>query len=331
MKSYNRMIGAGNNVHVQTPVAAAAVLSAIIILLCITPQSCQAFAPPNSKLGRSSSCFQNVHVSTSNSNYNSIGTITGAIHIDTRISPLLHLSPSMTFLSTQLFAQPEDTDNDTNINNSNNNTNNSNNNSNSNNKNTSKEEKLSSFQKDIQNKFTEDRSYNAFGFLTPLAKSLDSVSGDWALSYADLQPATPRTIEGQAFLATNVCYAVAGIVLAIQGDWFFALLTEMAGIVSFWYHYSQLEFGANREEVRLALLTDYFTAGAALVTGGLYMADMGISGVPLDAVFTGAGAVVCLSLCWVWEFGQPYLFWHSMWHILSAYTGFLVGQAHIGR
>lgn len=80
----------------------------------------------------------------------------------------------------------------------------------------------------------------------------------------------------------------------------------------------------------MALLTDYLTAGAALVTGGLYMTDLGISGVPLDAVITGAGAVACLSLCWVWEFGQPYLFWHSLWHILSAYTGFLVGQAHIG-
>jgi len=312
------MIGAGNNVHVQTP---AAVLSAIIILLCITPPTCQAFAPPNSKLGRSSSYSQ-----VSNTNSNSIGTITGAINIDTRISPLLHLSPSMSFLTTQLFAQPEDTDS-----NNDNKSTNFNNSNNTNTNNNSKEEKLTSFQKDIQEKFTEDRSYNAFGFLTPLAKSLDSVSGDWALSYADLQPATPRTIEGQAFLATNVCYAVAGIVLAIQGDWFFALLTEMAGIVSFWYHYSQLEFGKDREEVRLALLTDYFTAGAALVTGGFYMADMGISGVPLDAVFTGAGAVVCLSLCWVWEFGQPYLFWHSLWHILSAYTGFLVGQAHIGR
>lgn len=194
----------------------------------------------------------------------------------------------------------------------------------------SKEEKLKSFQKDIQEKFKEERSYNTFGILSPIAKTLDEVSGDWALSYADLRPATPRTIEGQAFLATNVGYAAAGLILGVQGDWFFAFLTELAGIVSFWYHYSQLEFGQNREEVRLALLTDYFTAGAALITGGFYMAEMGISGVPLDALITGAAAVVCLSLCWVWEFGYPYLFWHSLWHILSAYTGFLVGQAHIG-
>jgi hypothetical protein len=165
----------------------------------------------------------------------------------------------------------------------------------------SREEKLKSFQRDIQKKFKEERSYNTFGILSPIAKTLDEVSGEWALSYADLRPATPRTIEGQAFLATNVGYAVAGLILGVQGDWFFAFLTELAGIVSFWYHYSQLEFGQNREEVRLALLTDYFTAGTALVTGGLYMAEMGISGVPLDALITGASAVICLSLCWVWE------------------------------
>ena len=136
------------------------------------------------------------------------------------------------------------------------------------------EEKRISFQKDIASEYREERSYNTFGILTPIAKTIDDLSGDWALSYADLSPSTPRTIEGRAFLATNVGYALAGIVLALKGDWFFAGLTELAGIVSFWYHYSQLEFGKDREEVRLALLTDYFTAGSALLTGGFYMIDM---------------------------------------------------------
>ncbi|GFH43897.1 hypothetical protein CTEN210_00370 [Chaetoceros tenuissimus] len=193
------------------------------------------------------------------------------------------------------------------------------------------EEKLLSFQKDIASEYKEERSYNTFGILTPIAKTIDGISGDWALSYADLSPSTPRTIEGRAFLATNVGYALAGIVLALQGDWFFAGLTELAGIVSFWYHYSQLEFGKDREEVRLALLTDYFTAGSALLTGGFYMIDMGINYVPMDALICGALSIVCLSLCWVWEFGVPYLFWHSLWHLFSAYTGFLIGQAHIAN
>ena len=163
------------------------------------------------------------------------------------------------------------------------------------------DEKLKSFQKDIQEKFKQDREYDGFGILTPIAQTIDEFSGDWALSYADLSPSTPRTIEGQVFLATNVAYAVAGLILGYQGDWVFAGLTELAGVVSFWYHFIQLEFGKDRAEVRLALLTDYFTAGVALITGGYYMADMGISAVPFSALLSGGGAIVCLSLCWVWE------------------------------
>mmetsp|Transcript_25311 Transcript_25311/g.31189 ORF Transcript_25311/g.31189 Transcript_25311/m.31189 type:complete len:173 (+) Transcript_25311:393-911(+) len=166
------------------------------------------------------------------------------------------------------------------------------------------------------------------GLLAPLATKLDEATGEWALSYADLSPATPTTPAGISFLLTNICYAFVGIKLGIQGDLFYGSLVEIAGAVSFWYHYSQLEFGQNRQEVRLALFTDYLTAGAALVTGGIYMVQMGVTSVPIDALIVGAGAIVSLSLCWVWEFGYPYLVLHSIWHILSAYTGYLIGQAH---
>ena len=167
------------------------------------------------------------------------------------------------------------------------------------------------------------------GMLMPIAEKLDAATGDWALSYADLSPATPKTPAGISFLLTNVCYAIAGIVLITQGDFFYGGLVELAGAVSFWYHYSQLEFGKNRAEVRLALLTDYFTAGSALITGGFYMVEMGITSVPIDALVVGGSSIVALSLCWVWEFGYPYLILHSIWHILSAYTGYLIGQAHM--
>lgn len=136
---------------------------------------------------------------------------------------------------------------------------------------------------------------------------------------------------GQAFLATNFCYAAGGLALGVQGEWFLGALTEIAGIVSFWYHYSQLEFGKNRAEVRLALLIDYFTAGSALITGGVYMIQQGIDTVPLDAILAAGGSIVCLTLCWVWEFGYPYIFWHSLWHILSALTGYLIGREHIAN
>ena len=29
------------------------------------------------------------------------------------------------------------------------------------------------------------------------------------------------------------------------------------------------------------------------------------------------------------EYGLPYIFWHSLWHILSGWTGYRVGQLHI--
>eukprot|EP00554_Chaetoceros_debilis_P003093 CAMPEP_0194085752 /NCGR_PEP_ID=MMETSP0149-20130528/18637_1 /TAXON_ID=122233 /ORGANISM="Chaetoceros debilis, Strain MM31A-1" /LENGTH=259 /DNA_ID=CAMNT_0038768705 /DNA_START=91 /DNA_END=870 /DNA_ORIENTATION=- len=188
--------------------------------------------------------------------------------------------------------------------------------------------KRASFQKDIGEKLSLDR-YEDFGPLTPIAETIDGLTGEWALSYADLSPETPQTMAGRAFLATNAFYAAAGIILAMNGDWFFGGLTELAGVVSFWYHYSQLEFGQDRTEVRLALLVDYFTAGAALITGGFYMIDLGISVVPFDALVSGGAGILALSLCWVWEFGYPYLLLHSIWHILSAYTGYLVGQAHL--
>ena len=119
--------------------------------------------------------------------------------------------------------------------------------------------------------------------------------------------------------------------LGVQGEWTLGLLTEVAGIVSFWYHYSQLNFGQDRKEVRLALLIDYFTAGTALLCGAVYMAQMGIDSVPFESLVWGGASVVCLTLCWVKEVGYWYLFWHSLWHIGSAYTGYLVGQNHINN
>ena len=192
--------------------------------------------------------------------------------------------------------------------------------------------KLKTFQSDISNVDTKrDLSGDYFGPLLPIAERIDSATGGWGLSYADLHPETPQTPLGIAFLATNACYAFGGLVLGVQGEWTLGLLTEVAGIVSFWYHYSQLNFGQDRKEVRLALLMDYFTAGTALLCGAVYMAQMGIDSVPFESLVWGGASVVCLTLCWVKEVGYWYLFWHSLWHIGSAYTGYLVGQNHINN
>jgi len=174
-----------------------------------------------------------------------------------------------------------------------------------------------------------DLSSDGFGMLLPLAESIDNLTGGWGLSYADLSPETPQTPAGRAFLATNIGYAGAGLALGLKGDFLLGSLTEVAGAVSFWYHYSQLQFGTERSEVRLALLTDYLTAGTALVTGFVYISQMGVDALPLDTILIAAASVLCLGLCWVWEFGIPYLVLHSLWHMLSAYTAVLIGQAHL--
>jgi hypothetical protein len=60
------------------------------------------------------------------------------------------------------------------------------------NPNTEQEEKRKTFQADISEKLEyEQRDYENFGPFTPIAKKLDEATGDWALSYADLQPSTP--------------------------------------------------------------------------------------------------------------------------------------------
>lgn len=177
----------------------------------------------------------------------------------------------------------------------------------------------------------QDLSVEAFGPLLPLAERVDEWTGGWGLFYADLHPETTTSFAGVAFLLTNLAYAVAGFVLTLQGEILLGTMTECAGAVSFWYHYSQLKYSGQEKnvQVRLALLTDYIFAGSALITGAIYALMIGPFALPLNALLSAVGAILCLTLSWTWEFGLPYIVWHSMWHILSALTGYLIGQARI--
>ncbi|GMI31348.1 hypothetical protein TeGR_g498 [Tetraparma gracilis] len=178
--------------------------------------------------------------------------------------------------------------------------------------------------------------------LLPLAELLDGASDGWAFQTADLSPETPSTPLGAAFLATNLGFLAAGTSLALNGSPLLGLLTDAAGLVSFWYHYDQLQGDA--AAVRLSLLVDYLTAGSSLLLGLFYL----LSAVPvLDplpallaagpagllslsppffyAVASSVVAVSSLLLCWVWEYGLPYLLLHSVWHLASAVTCYFVG------
>jgi hypothetical protein len=168
--------------------------------------------------------------------------------------------------------------------------------------------------------------------LTPFARLIDDVTGGWALSYADLSPETESTPVGQAFLATNIGYAVVGVLLSINGDLFLGGLTEVASIASFIYHYTQLQASMDPmkdSSVRLALMIDYICACTAILVGLVYLATAHELP-PVEGIVSGTAGIGCLLLCWVWEFGLPYIVLHSFWHLFSAYTAFIVGNAHIG-
>ena len=105
--------------------------------------------------------------------------------------------------------------------------------------------------------------------------SLDTAQNSWALSYADLSPDDPSTLPGQAFLLTNLSYLAAGILIAFQGDLWFGMITDVAAVCSFNYHYTQLlKAGKAKEEaVQLALLLDYIAAAISILTGLWYVAN----------------------------------------------------------
>ena len=176
-----------------------------------------------------------------------------------------------------------------------------------------------------------DIALNAQEALSPFSETFDDITGGWALSYADLSPESETTLLGQSFLATNVAYAIVGLLLGMQGDVLLGTLTEIASVASFVYHYTQLQASNNRtvdSTVRLALSIDYICASTAIFVGLVYLAlDHQLP--PMEAIASGTAGILFLGLGWVWEYGYPYLFTHSLWHLFSAYTAFVVGNAHL--
>jgi len=164
--------------------------------------------------------------------------------------------------------------------------------------------------------------------VAPVENALDSLTGNWALSYADLTPDSTRTIAGQAFLATNVAYLIAGIYIFLSGDLWFGFWTDLAAIASFNYHYNQLLASGKSKAtaVRLALLLDYTAAAFSLLTATTYLLSFSIF--PVQAVAFSVAGLIFLYMSWIYEYGRPYMCWHSLWHLCSAYSGYLIGTLH---
>ena len=174
----------------------------------------------------------------------------------------------------------------------------------------------------------QDLSGGLASMLLPMSSLIDSMTGGWGMTYADLTPETHETPTGIVFLTTNLAYSVVGALLALHGDSLLGLLTECASVASFGYHFTQLKLGPDQAAVRLALLVDYIFAAAALSTGLFYVA-MSPLDIPMEGLLACALAVACLGASWIWERGMPYITFHGMWHLLGAYGGYMIGQAHI--
>lgn len=60
-------------------------------------------------------------------------------------------------------------------------------------------------------------------------------------TYADLRPYNERTIEGAAFLLTNVPYLLIGLLQVLSGTSVLGAGVEAAGLMSCWYHWCQVQ------------------------------------------------------------------------------------------
>lgn len=166
----------------------------------------------------------------------------------------------------------------------------------------------------------------AEALLAPAAEFFDEKTDGWALDYANLTPESEETVIGRTFLATNVAYAAAGLVLSLQGETLLGFMTEIVSVASFCYHYTQLQQPYNRTNdatVKLALTVDYILAITSIVIGLVYLlTDQTLP--PIEGLVSAVMGIGCLLACWRWEQGMPYIVLHSLWHLFSALRYVLV-------
>lgn len=163
--------------------------------------------------------------------------------------------------------------------------------------------------------------------LMPAAKALNEATGGYALTYADCSPESEKTIIGQVFLATNLAYAVMGLVCLYYGDAWFGTITEAASVASFTYHYNQLSNPKDAAFVRLVLTIDYIIAFGCMGTAMTYLLTDPMA-IPFEAYIACALSLLFLGFSWIWEAGAAYCFHHGLWHLFGAYGGYLIGQSH---
>lgn len=109
---------------------------------------------------------------------------------------------------------------------------------------------------------------------------------------------------------------------------------EIAGLASFYYHWSQIHYGPGKDEVRVALLTDYITAFLAINVTFIEICQLVINVLnsgdgdhfPFAPIAYGLTGLLCLFGSWIYEYELPYILLHGLWHVFSAAAALSVGN-----
>lgn len=149
-------------------------------------------------------------------------------------------------------------------------------------------------------------------------EDVDKVLGGSVLGYADTAPFNVTEPIGITFILTNFIYVWAGFVVLQNGAMIQALIIEAAGLLSVNYHWNQLIKGPNNNDVRIALVLDYFGAFLAISLILVETINQSVNDqVPVVAILFGTLGAFNLILSWIYANGAQYIFFHSLWHIFS--------------
>lgn len=169
--------------------------------------------------------------------------------------------------------------------------------------------------------------------LDEASSSFDFFVDKYVWSITDTRPYAPHTLIGSLFLATNVGFLITSIFFFRVQDPYAsltAILSDMAALASFIYHYRQLELGPD-VRVRAFLAIDYVVAISTVVCSLPYfwqiILEYGASNqleVSLSLIL-GAASLAFFLVGGV-SSGLQYITLHSMWHILSAASASLMGH-----
>ena len=168
---------------------------------------------------------------------------------------------------------------------------------------------------------------DATTFISKLYSYIEYVDDTYAngsiLAYANTTGFNYTEPVGAAFLLTNCFYIASGASILAKNPsnniyYYSTFIIEMAGLLSFNYHFQQLVLGPGRRQVKYALLLDYIGAITAIfmITAEIiHQSTLGY--IPAQSIELSIAGSLCLLGSWVCLTGYEYIVFHSLWHIFS--------------